>query len=64
MQTFKCIRSIHTFKKDHQVKKKTKLGAKYVVACPNLFIQYEQNMSKSVIFLNFDHNFYEGWYEH
>jgi hypothetical protein len=44
-------------KQDNQVTKMTKLGAKYVVACPNLFIQYEQNSYKFVIFSIFYHNF-------
>ncbi len=35
----------------------TKSGAKYVVACPKFFIQYEQNMYKFVIFLKIYHNF-------
>jgi hypothetical protein len=35
----------------------------YVVAYPNLFTQYEQDMAKSIIFLNYYHNVYEWWYD-
>lgn len=41
----------------------TKFRIEYVVAYPNLFIQYERDMVKFVIFLNYYHNVYEGWYE-
>jgi hypothetical protein len=41
----------------------TSLGAKYVMAHPNLFIHYEKNMVKSITFLNYYHNVYERWCE-
>ncbi len=36
------------------------LGAKYIVADPN---NYEQDVTKFVIFLDYYHNVYEGWNE-
>jgi hypothetical protein len=51
-------------KKDNQITNMAKLGAKYVVVYPNLCIQYEQDMAKSIIFLDYYHNVYEGWYKH
>jgi hypothetical protein len=51
-------------KQDNQITKMIKLGVKYVVAYPNLFTQHEQDMVKFVIFLDYYHNVYEGWYEH
>ncbi len=41
----------------------TKLRVEYVVAYPNLFTQYEQDMVKFVILLYYNYNVYEGWYE-
>ncbi len=38
-------------KQDNQITKMTKFKVEYVVAYPNLFIQYEQDMAKFVIFL-------------
>jgi hypothetical protein len=38
----------------------TKLGVEYVVAYSNLFIQFEQDMAKFVIFLDYYHNVYDG----
>jgi hypothetical protein len=44
--------------------KMTKLGAKYVVAYSDLFTQNEQDMAKSIFFIDYYCNVYEGWYEH
>jgi len=40
----------------------TELGAEYLVAYPNLFTQYGQDMVKFVILLYYYYNVYEGWY--
>jgi hypothetical protein len=47
-------------KKSDQVTKLIGLGAKYMVTHPN---NYEQDMAKFVIFLDYYHNVYEGWNE-
>ncbi len=39
--------------------KMTVLGAKQVLAFPNLFTYYEQNITKSIILLDYYNNVYE-----
>jgi hypothetical protein len=51
-------------KEDNQISQMIGLGAEYVVAYPNLFNHYEQDMVKFIIFLDYYHNVYERWYEH
>jgi hypothetical protein len=41
----------------------TVLGAKQVLVFPNLLIYYEQDMAKSMIFLDYYNNVYERHYE-
>jgi hypothetical protein len=47
-------------KKVMKLHKMIGLGAKYIVADPN---NYEQDVTKFVIFLDYYHNVYEGWNE-
>jgi hypothetical protein len=39
------------------------MGVNRVIAFPNLFTYYEQNMAKSIIFFNYYNNVYQGWHE-
>lgn len=57
------LRIYKLLKQDNQSKKLMKLRTKYVVTHLNLFTQYEQDMAKSIIFLDYYHNVHEGWYE-
>jgi hypothetical protein len=50
-------------RKHNRTNKMTILGAKQVLACPNLFTYYEQNMAKSMILFDYYNNVYEGHYE-
>jgi hypothetical protein len=50
-------------RKHNRVNKMTILGVKQVLVFPNLFTYYEQNMAKSMIFLDYYNNFYEGHHE-
>jgi hypothetical protein len=43
--------------------KMTFLGAKQVLAFPDLFTYYEQNMTKSVLLIDYYNNVYERHYE-
>ncbi len=52
-----CIRVYILEKKSDQVTKLIGLGAEYMVAHPN---NYEQDVAKFVIFLDYYHNVYEG----
>jgi hypothetical protein len=42
--------------------KMTIMGAKHVIAFPNLFTYYEQDMAKSIIFFDYYNNVYQGWH--
>jgi hypothetical protein len=50
-------------RKHNRVNKMTILGAKQVLVFPNSFTYYEQDMAKSMIFLDYYNNVYEGHYE-
>jgi hypothetical protein len=50
-------------KKDENIQKMIVLGAELVITYSNLFIYYEQDMAKSVIFFDYYNNVYQGWYE-
>ncbi len=54
------IKNIHNWKKGDQVTKMIGLVAEYLVAHLN---NYEQDVVKFVIFLDYYHNVYEGWNE-
>jgi hypothetical protein len=58
------LMGVYRFEKKHNgVNNMTVLKAKKLLAFPNLFIYYEQDMAKSVIFLDYYNNVYEGHYE-
>ncbi len=42
--------------------KMTIMGAKHVIAFPNLFTYYEQDMAKSIICFDYYNNVYQGWH--
>jgi hypothetical protein len=50
-------------KRDEKFKKMIALGVKLVITYSNLFIYYEQDMAKFVIFFDYCNNVYQGWYE-
>jgi hypothetical protein len=50
-------------RKHSRVNKMTILGAKQVLVFANLITYYEQNMEKSVIFIDYYNIMYEGHYE-
>jgi hypothetical protein len=50
-------------KKDENIQNMTILGVELVITYSNLFTYYEQDMAKSIIFLDYYNNFYQGWYE-
>ncbi len=39
------------------------MGAEHVIILPNLFTYHEQNMIKSIIFIDFANNLCQGWFE-
>ncbi len=58
---FSYVLRVHILeKKGDQVIKMIGLGAEYIVAHP---INYEQDVAKFVIFLDYYHNVNEGWNE-
>jgi hypothetical protein len=50
-------------RKQYRVNKMTILGVKQILAFPNLFTYYEQDMTKVVILLDYYNNVYERHYE-
>jgi hypothetical protein len=50
-------------KEEIRTNKMIVMGAKHVIAFPNLFTYYEQNMAKSIIFFDYYNNVYQGWHE-
>jgi hypothetical protein len=50
-------------KKDQKIQKMTILGVELAITYSNLFIYYEQDMEKSIIFLDYYNNVYQGLYE-
>ncbi len=58
------LMGVYRFERKHNgVNKMIILGAKKVLAFPNLFTYYEQYMAKSMIFYYYYNNVYEGHYE-
>jgi hypothetical protein len=51
------------YRKHNRVNKMAFLSAKQVLVFPNLFTYYEQDMEKSMIFLDYYNTLYEGNYE-
>jgi hypothetical protein len=39
------------------------MGVEQVIAFPNLFTYYEQDMAKFIIFFDYYNNVYQGWHE-
>jgi hypothetical protein len=39
------------------------IDVEHVIAFPNLFTYYEQDMAKSVIFFDYYNNVYQRWHE-
>ncbi len=39
------------------------MGVEHVIAFSNLFIYYEQDMVKSIIFFDYYNNVYQGWFK-
>jgi signal peptidase I len=50
-------------KKDEKIQKMTILGVELAITYSNFFIYYEQDMEKSIIFLDYYNNVYQGLYE-
>jgi hypothetical protein len=50
-------------KRNEKIQKMIILRVELVVTYSNLFIYYEQNMEKFVIFFNYYNNVYQRWYE-
>jgi hypothetical protein len=39
------------------------MGVEHVIIFPYLFAYYEQHMVKSIIFVDYYNNVYQGWHE-
>jgi hypothetical protein len=50
-------------KRNEKTQKMIILGVELIVTYSNLFIYYEQDMEKFVIFFNYYNNVYQRWYE-
>jgi hypothetical protein len=58
------LMGVYRIEKKHSgMNKMTILGAKQVLAFPNLFTYYEQDMAKSMLFLDHYNNVYERHYD-
>jgi hypothetical protein len=47
-------------KEKNRTNKMIVMGVEHVIAFPNLFTYYEQDMGKSIIFFDY-YNVYQGW---
>jgi hypothetical protein len=55
---------LRVYKLEKERKKKSKMtGVKQLVICSNLFIYYEQDMAKFIMFFDYYDRVYERWYE-
>ncbi len=51
-----CLRVYRVCKEENKANKMIIMGAEHVIILPNLFTYHEQNMIKSIIFIDFANN--------
>jgi hypothetical protein len=57
----KLLRVYRVSKEVNKTNKMIIMGVEHVIAFPNLFTYYEQDMVKSIIFFDYYNNVYQGW---
>ncbi len=50
-------------KEENKANKMTIMGVEHVIAFPDFFTYYEQDMVRSIIFFDYYNNVYQGWFE-